>query len=171
MQTSQKISVKQLNEVVAAIFAQGPVVVRQAYSDFSCPTKEYADAKALLDELHYEPGVRDVSRQYTLYYPEAKGHTYERRIALAPEACNGHTFRFCQEGWGLIQLQCDFRKNPMVDCRIVVNSAIRAANWSDIYLDFQSPDAWDWQVVEKKAGRLIRLLRRMGKARQASDSI
>jgi hypothetical protein len=164
MQTSQQISLDQLHEVVAAVFEQGPAVVRQAYSDFSCATRGFADAKALLDELHYEPGVGDVSRQYTLYYPEAKGHTHERRIALKPEARNGHTFRFCQEGWGLIQLQCDFRKYPMVDCRIAVNSAIRAGNWSDTYPDFQSPDSWDWAVVEKKAGRLVRLLRRMGKA-------
>ena len=68
------------------------------------------------------------------------------------------------QGWGLIQLQCDFRKHPMVECRIAVNSAIRAANWSDTYPDFQSPESWDWKVVERKTGRLVRLLRQMGKA-------
>jgi hypothetical protein len=163
MQTAQQISLDQLHDVVAAIFAQSPVVVRQAYSDFGCTTKEFADTKALLDELHYEPGAGHVSRQYTLYYPEAKGHTHERRIALKPQACNGHSFRFCQEGWGLIQLQCDYRNHPMVECRIAVNSEIRAATWSDTYPDFQSPDSWDWAVVEKKAGRLVRLLRRLAK--------
>jgi hypothetical protein len=163
MQTSQQISLEQLHEVVASVFAQGPVVVRQAYSDFGCPTREFADAKALLDELHYEPGGGDVLRLYTLYYPEAKGHTHERRIVLKPEMCNGHRFRFCQEGWGLIHLQCDFRHHPMVQCHIAVNSEIRATTWSDTYPDFQSPDAWDWAVVEKKAGKLVRLLRRLGK--------
>lgn len=168
MQTSQQISWEQLNEIVESIFAQGPVVVRQAYSDFSCATRGFADAQALLKELHYEPGVGDVFRQYTLYYPDAKGHTHERRIDLKPEKCNGHTFRFCQEGWGLIQLQCDFRKQPIVECRIAVNSPIRAANWSDTYPNFQSPEAWDWKVVEKKASRLVRLLRQMGKAGRTS---
>jgi hypothetical protein len=168
MQTSQQISLEHLNEIVAVVFAQGPVVVRQAYSAFGCHTKEFADAQALLNELHYEPGVADDFRQYTLYYPEAKGHTHERRIGLKPEACNGHTFRFCQEGWGLIQLQCDLRKHPMVECRVAVNSATRAANWSDTYPDFQSPESWDWKVVERKAGRLIRLLRQMGKAGRTS---
>lgn len=166
METSQQISQEQLNAFVAAVFAQGPVVVRQAYSDFGCATREFADANALLDELHYEPGVGNVHRQYTLYYPEAKGHTHDRRIELKPEACSGHTFRFCQEGWGLIQLQCDFRKYPMVECRVAVNSAIRASNWSDTYPDLQSPSLWDWAVVEIKTGRLIRLLRKMGKSGQ-----
>jgi hypothetical protein len=74
----------QLHEIVAAVFAQGPVIVRQAYSDFGCATKEYADPNALLDDLHVVPaGV--VFRQYTLYYPEAKGYTHERRIALNPQ--------------------------------------------------------------------------------------
>jgi len=163
MQTSQQISMEQLREVVEAVFAQGPVVVRQAYSDLGCATKEFADAKALLDELHYEPGVGNVFRQYTLYCPEAKGHTHERRIALKPETCNGHTFRFRQEGWGLIQLQCSFQGFPIVECRIAVNSEVRAATWSDTYPGFQSPASWDWAVIEKKAGRLVRLLRRLGK--------
>jgi hypothetical protein len=170
MQRAQEISLDQLHEVVDAVFFQGPVVARQAYSDFGRATKEFADAKSLLDDLRYEPGVGNVFRQYTLYYPEAKGHTYERRIELKPEACSGHSFRFCQEGWGLIQLQCDFRKHPMVECRIAVNSEIRAATWSDTYPDFQSPNSWDWAVVEKKAGRLVRLLRRLGKDGRAKRS-
>jgi hypothetical protein len=170
MQTSQQIYLEQLNEIVAAVFAQGPVAVRQAYSNFGCATREFADAGALLGELHYVPGVGDVFRQYTLYYPEAKGYTHERRVDLNPEACNGHTFRFCQEGWGLIQLQCDFRNHPMVECRVAVISAVRASNWSDTYPDFQSPNSWDWAVVERKAGRLVRLLRKMGKAGRWSHS-
>lgn len=162
MQTSQQISLDQLHEVVAAVYDQGPVIVRQAYSDYESATKEFADATALLDELRFEPKAGDLFRQFTLYYPEAKGHTHERRITLKPEVCKGHPFRFCQEGWGLIQLQCDFREHPLVGCTISVNSAIRAGKWSETYPDFQSPDKWDWAVVEKKAGRLVRLLRRLG---------
>jgi hypothetical protein len=44
-----------------------------------------------------------------------------------------------------------------------VNSEERAHNWSDTYPDLKSPDLWDWAVVKKKAGRLIRLLRKLGK--------
>jgi len=163
MQTTQHISLAQLEEVVEAVFSQGPVIVRQAYSNFGCNTREFADPKALLDDFHYETGVGDVFRQYAIYYPEAKGHTHERRIELKPESCNGHTFRFCQEGWGLIQLQCDFRKHPIVECRVAVNSESRAGTWSDTYPDFESPDAWDWGVIERKVGKLVRLLRRLGK--------
>jgi len=163
MQTAQQISMAQLAEIVDAVFAQGPVVVRQAYSDFGCATKEFADVTALCDDLRYKPGAGDTFRQYTIYYPEAKGHTHERRIELNPQKCNGHNFRFCQEGWGLIQLQVDFRKHPNVECRIAVNSENRAATWSGTYPEFQSPDNWDWATLDKKAGRLVRLLRRLGK--------
>jgi len=45
MDTTQQISSGQLREVVEAVFAQGPVVVRQVYSDFGCATKEYCDVE------------------------------------------------------------------------------------------------------------------------------
>jgi hypothetical protein len=170
MQTSQQISWDQLREVVEAIYAQGPVVVRQAYSDFSCATKEFADPEALLEDLRCEPGAAKVSRQHALYYPEAKGMPYEKRIALKPDLCGGHTFRFCQEGWGLIQFQCDFRQLPSIDCRVAVNSPTRAANWSATIPEMQNPALWDWVVVERKAGRLVRLLRKMGKSAQRKGS-
>lgn len=163
MQTSQQISLSQIQEVAEAVFEQGPVIVRQAYSDCDSATKAFEDVEALLNELRYKPEAENVFRQFTLYYPESKGHTYERRITLIPKSCNGHTFRFCQEGWGLIQLKCDFREHPMVGCSISVNSAIRAEKWSDTYPDLQSPDKWDWAVVNRKAGRLIRLLQRLGR--------
>jgi len=63
----------------------------------------------------------------------------------------------------LIHLQCDFRKPPIVECRIAVNSESRAGAWNETYPDFESPDAWDWGVIERKAGKLVRLLRRLGK--------
>lgn len=168
MQTSQQISLDQLQEIVSAVFDQGPVIVREAYSGYGCGIIEFSDSKTLLGNMHNEQGIRDFFRQYVLYYPEAKGYTYERRIALNPEACNGHTFRFCQEGWGLIQLQCDFRERPMVVCRIAVNSPSRAELWSDTLPDLQNADAWDWEVVQQKAGRLVRLLRRFGNSNQTN---
>ena len=162
MQTTQQISFAQLGELVAAVYSQGPVFVRQAYSEFGCTAREFADAKALLNDLNYKSGDGETFRMYTIYYLEAKGHTYEQRIELDPRKCDGHTFRFRQEGWGLIQLQCDFRKHPIVECCVAVNSKTRAETWSDTHTELESPDAWDWTVIERKAGKLVRLLRRLG---------
>ena len=168
MQTIQHISVEQLHEIVGAIFDQGDVVVKQAYSAFDRPTRKFEDRNALIDDLSYHPGQEAALHSYAIYYPEAKGHTYEKRITLKPESCNGHTFRFSQEGWGLIHLQCDFRSYPKIECRIAVNSEARAANWHDTYPDYRSPNLWNWDVINKKAGRLVRLLRKHGKQAEAA---
>ena len=169
MQTIQHISIAQLREIICAIFDQGDVVVKQAYSDFDCPTRQFGDVEALIQDLSYQPGQKVASFSYVIYYPEAKGHTHEKRINLKPESCMGHTFRFTQEGWGLIQLQCNFRDYPKIECRIAVNSRVRAGNWFGTYPDYENPDMWDWEVVKKKAGRLVRLLRNTQK--QAGQNV
>lgn len=163
MQATQHISVDQLHEIISAVFDQGNVVVKQAYSDFDCPTRQFNDVKALVEDLKYQPGQEVSFFSYVIYYPEAKGYTNEERIDLKPESCKGHTFRFSQVGWGLIQLQCNFRDYPKIECRIAVNSRERAGNWYGTYPDYKNPDLWDWEVLKKKVGTLVRLLRKHGK--------
>jgi hypothetical protein len=168
MQTTQPISLEGLHEIVSAVFAQGPVVVKQWYSDFDCPPKDFADIKAMTDDLRYQRGERTVFRDYTIYYPEAKGRIYQKKIVLDPESCDGHTFRFCLEGWGLIRLHCEFQKYPTIECQIVVDSKARARVWSDTCPELDNPECWDWAIVNKKAGSLIRLLRKLRKPGRTS---
>jgi hypothetical protein len=163
MQATQHISEGHLREIVAAIYDQGPAVVTQAYSDPGRAPRRFIDADALIDELRYQPGQEYVFSSYVIYYPEAKGHTYEKRTRLDPAVFDGHTFRFETVGWGLIQLQCSFHAFPKVECCISVNSEARAGNWAGVSRDLKRPDLWDWAVVQRKAGKLIRLLRKLGK--------
>jgi len=163
MQTTQRISIRQLHEIVGAIFDQGDVIVKEADSAFDCPTRSFVNAAELIDHLTHRPEEKSSFSSYAIYYPEAKGHVYEKRITLKPESCNGHTFRFSQEGWGLVHLQCDFRNYPTIVCRIAVNSAERARNWYDTCPEYKNPRLWDWDIISKKAGQLVRLLRKCGK--------
>lgn len=164
MQTTQRVSFDQLRELVSAIYNQGEVVVKQAYSDFDCSTRAFADAKALIEDMRYQPGQRVALFTYGIYYPAAEGHVYEKRVTLKPESCDGHTFRFTQEGWGLIHFWVSFRDFPAIECSISVNSPIRAMTWFDTYPDHRHPELWGWDVIKTKAGRLVRLLRKYGKA-------
>jgi hypothetical protein len=163
MQTTQCISIRQLDEIAGAIFDQGDVIVKEGCSAHGCPTRRFVNVAELIDDLRHQPEQRSSFSSYAIYYPEAKGHVYEKRLTLKPESCNGHTFRFSQEGWGLIHLQCDFRNYPTIKCRIAVNSAARAGNWYDTCPEYKNPRRWDWDVINKKAGRLVRLLRKCGK--------
>ncbi|MEZ5327004.1 MAG: hypothetical protein R3F19_18290 [Verrucomicrobiales bacterium] len=163
MQTTQRISTAQLDVVVESVFASGSPVVKQAASDFDQPTKTFPSIEALRDDMKFTPGQKRASYLYSIYYPEAKGAVSERRIDLSPGAVPGHTHRFSPQGWGLIQFQCTFRDFPSIECRVAVNSDVRAQNWSDTYPEMGSPDLWDWKVVNLHAGRLVRLLRKLAK--------
>jgi hypothetical protein len=158
MQTIQKISIEQLHQVVEAIFGQGEVSVKEAYSDFECATLEFTTADALKKNI--APEQKAALYLYSIYYPELRGHVLEQRIELKPASCNGYKFRFRQVGWGLIQLQCNFKTFPVIECRIAVNSNARAGNWFQTFPELKDPNLWDWEVLNKKAGRLIRLLRK-----------
>jgi hypothetical protein len=89
MQATQNISQVQVREIVEAIYDQGPVVVKQANSDLGRAPRQFIDANALIDALRFQPGQEYVFFSYVIYYPEAGGHTYEKRITFNPEFCDG----------------------------------------------------------------------------------
>jgi hypothetical protein len=163
MQTTQHISPSQLDEVLRSVFAAGSPIVKQASSDFDQPTKLFPTVDSLRENMNYATGSTRGFFCYSIYYPDAEGIVTERRIDLKPGAVPGHTHRFAPQGWGLIQLQCDFRKFPSIECRVAVNSDVRAQNWSDTYPEMGSPDLWNWDVINRHAGRLVRLLRKIAK--------
>jgi len=161
MQTTQSIFASQLEEVLQSIYSNGEPVVKQAHSDFDQLTKVFPTVESLREDMTFSSGQKQAFFCYSIYYPEAKGVVSEKRIDLKPGAVPGHTYRFAPQGWGLIQLQCTFRDFPIVECRIAVNSDVRARNWSDTYPEMGSPDLWNWSAVNRHAGRLVRLLRKL----------
>ncbi len=163
MQTTQNISISQLHDIVKAIYEEGAPVVKEAYSAFDTTTRSFITRDDLLKDLTYSPNQNVKFFHYSIYYPESIGFTFEERIDLKPDKCNGHTYRYKQAGWGLIFLQCDFKNYPMIECRIAVNSRKRAELWSSTYPEFQSPETWNWRIVERYAGKFVRRLRKHGK--------
>jgi hypothetical protein len=161
--TDQKISADQLRELVIVIYDQGPVVVKQAYSDLDLPARTFVDATALLEDLQFESGSFGRLRTYSIYYPEAKGYTYEERRRLKPEICDGHTYRFSQEGWGLIRMQCGFSIGDLISCRISVNRFTQVSRVASSYPELGDPERWDWNVLKIKANRLMHLLWKLGR--------
>jgi hypothetical protein len=163
MQTEQTISIPRLHELVAAVYEQGEPLVKEAYSASDAAALEFIDARALLADISIGQ-LRHSFLDYAIYYRETKGVTVEERIDLETGSAGAHRFRFRQLGWGLIHLQCDFRRTPSLRCRIAVNSKARACSWSSAYPQLGDPESWDWDMVTVRAGRLVRLLRKFGRA-------
>lgn len=163
MQTTQTISESQVDEVLTSIFATGDPVVKEAYSDFDTSTKVFPTLESLREDIDYTSGQKRKFFFYAIYYPAANGLVVEKRIELKPGAPGNHRHRFCQEGWGLIFLQIKFKHPGAVECRLAVNSEKRANNWADTIDRLGDPRSWDWEVVKLHAGRMTRLLRKLGK--------
>jgi hypothetical protein len=162
MQTTQYVTEAQLDELIEAVYANGAPVVKQAYSDFDAPTLTFPSAPDLRADIRFVPEQR-ASFFYALYYPDTKGFVLEKRIELKPRAGKGHTHRFSQAGWGLIFLDITSQNRSRLKCGVAVNSVARARLWFDTCPELQSPDLWDWIAVNRRAGRLVRLLRKLGK--------
>ena len=58
MSVEQTISVQQLGELINAVYGEGDVVVKEAYSDVDVATRLFADARALSGEIRYRPGEK-----------------------------------------------------------------------------------------------------------------
>lgn len=170
MQTNQLIALDQVRAVVSVVFEQGQPIVSEAYSAFSSPTLRYENAEDLCKDIFAQLIEEHAFCQYTVYYPDAKGHVYEKRIQLNPDCCDGHKFRFSQEGWGLIDLQLRLLPAGLVECRVALNSPARAKNWSTTNSEYRAPDLWDWGVLRKKAGKLVRLVRKLGNTTKADHA-
>lgn len=161
MQAELQFKLDDLKELVESAFELGPATVFQAYSHYSEDIKCFGTARELIADIENEMRLGEVVLSYAIHYPEAKGYIEKEHIKLNPKSCEGHTHRFCINGWGLIQLQADIRNAPLIKCRIAVNPESRAQAWASTYPNFRDPAEWDWPIVKKRAGQLIRRLRKI----------
>jgi hypothetical protein len=148
-----------LPELTHAVFAPERPEVYEAYSAYECEPQRFT-AAAQLDALML--GGRPDGKTYldfAVWYPSCGGRVEKERIELQPEKCGGHTFRYSIGEWGIYRLQCDFGRDPLVECRIAVNSPKRAATWEAHDPEWLAVEAWNWPAVERHERRLLRKLR------------
>lgn len=148
-----------LSELTQAIFAVERPEVYEAYSAYGREPQRFASAEqldALILGGRPDGGAR---LDFAIWYPSCGGRVEMERIRLDPESCGGNTFRYSIGGWGIFRLQFDFARDPLVECRVAVNSHKRAATWEAHYPEWLSVGTWNWPVVEKHERRLLRKLR------------
>ncbi len=159
MQRTESISKERVERLVKLAFEIGIVRFFESYSEMDEEIVEIVDFENYLK--YYDNSIRNGKKAlgFGLYYKEAKGHFNIRKIRLKPKYCNGKTFRYCIEGWGIIFIDLDLRSEE-IECRVSVNSEKRAQNWMNTMPRMKSPDLWDWKMVESKARKLIRELKK-----------
>ncbi|MDO6471317.1 hypothetical protein [Maribacter sp. 1_MG-2023] len=126
--------------------------------------KEIVRIQTLSEFKYYlEDGLANgnVHFGFGIYNPEFKGKFFTSRIKLNPKYCNGKTYRFNTNGWGVIYLHLDLQKNENeIECRVSVNSKTRAQNWNNTNPEFGNPELWEWKIVESNARKIINRLKK-----------
>jgi hypothetical protein len=166
---SVRIPVECLKTLIEAAIGASPVIVYTGDSDPGEETQRFHSAAEVWDHFSasMSAGARFVG--YALHYTNTGGYVENRRVALNPVKCKGHTFRYSVSGWGVIHLQIQVSDTATVNCTVSVNSRRRAEAWSGTYPGLKSPDLWSWPLVERHSRRLTRQLKRAAQPGVAAD--
>jgi hypothetical protein len=92
--------------VIDFLYSSTDVRVFESYSEYDAELREFrsSDELAAIFPLGVDPHGNGHAILLQLWSPSVMRELVIRRFALDPSACNGHSFRHCIEGGGLIQL-------------------------------------------------------------------
>ncbi len=156
MQRAESVKFEDISQIINIIFSIGNVKVYEFYSEMEKDLMQFGNANELKSYVQEAVNNDNKLLNFALYYLESNGFYEIVKIDLDPKYCEGKTWRYRVDGWGLIHFQIDLRKSDSdIECRFTVNSQKRAKNWESTCTKLKSPDLWDWKIVESKARKLI----------------
>ncbi|MCA9068186.1 MAG: hypothetical protein KDA84_04650 [Planctomycetaceae bacterium] len=138
------------------LIGETDVRIFESYSKYSEELREFADFEDLCSA--FDVGLDEHGSGNAvllqLWSPSVMPNVDVRRIELLPSKCDGHTFRYCIEGWGLIQLYLGGIHNQcLTNSHYGHNSQRRAENWG------HAEDV-DWDALKKLSNRIQYHIRR-----------
>lgn len=157
MQRTEIVGRSKIDAMIELAFQIGDVQVFESYSEMDEEIIEIKNHQEYLAYFQNSIYRNKKHLAFGLYYKETKGFWQIRKIDLNPKYCEGKTYRYQVEGWGIISIQLQLKEED-VECRIAVNTERRAINWQNTHPELKSPNLWDWKEVESKVGKLIREL-------------
>jgi hypothetical protein len=155
------IDLSQFADLVESAFRPETPIVSSSESDLGEPLQRFATPAEIQAKAAAcaEAGIHNYA--FALWYPSTKGRVLERRVTLDPPR-EGKDFRYSLSGWGLIHLHLYFTPPKTLQCRVAVNSEIRAKARQDRHPELGPTAEWDWRKVETYAFWLSRSLAAMG---------
>ena len=150
-------------EVLNFIFAETDLRIFDLSSPYGQKISEYKSPDEISSKLDLK--ARDKTAiSFQMWSPGFKAEPIFERVDLNPRYCDGHTFRYTTQGWGLIQLS--FGGTQAVEYvnispyKYLALSHIGhfnqkgALRWEDINLINGKVNKWDWAEIEKTSRKL-----------------
>ena len=153
------ISETAIGAVASAIFAVASPSVLEAYSEPDQELRRFCSREELLGYVAAKRAACSSLVHLAVWYPEMLGQVEVTRFSLDPTKCDGHTFRYRADGWGLIFVQLHLAASAATSSSVSANSLARAERWAPTFPELQPPSSWAWQAVSRHTRRLTRALR------------
>ncbi len=110
-----------------------------------------------IDEIssQFDLEIDEFGTTFQLWTPRHKGKPIFRKVDLDPKRCNGHTFRYSTEGWGLIQLYFGGLKNNVLKHSHIGHFNEKGAlKWEDTNNVNGLVSSWDWTEIQATSRKL-----------------
>jgi hypothetical protein len=144
------------------LFTDAACHVYELASDFEKPLKRFESAVEVMQQFERRyPNGEPWQVRLNLYVLGAGPAFEPRRISLDPSACDGATFRYAAESWGLVQLYLSAqRADRLENSHTNHNSKTRAERWEPIRGVEPGSAAWDFARITAFSSRLNRQIKK-----------
>jgi hypothetical protein len=153
---------------------EGTCRVFELYSEFEKPLREFQTVGEILTQFcrTSRNGNRWETVHLQLYVVDASPPFIPRRVNLNPKACDGATYRYTAEGWGLVQLYLsEAGSDGLRNSHTNHNSQKRAESWAPVRTSMDSVGAWDFKKITLFSSRLNRQIKKLSVARIGSRPV
>ena len=140
------------------IFNETALKIFELSSPFGQLVQEYKNVSDVISKFDLK-NENAGPIHFQLWSPDFKAEPLFRRVELNPKYCQGHTFRYVTDGWGLIQLYLGGIKNNQLKHSHIGHFEQKSALiWEVSNHDKGKVDDWDWAEIQKASRKLKSLL-------------
>jgi hypothetical protein len=141
-------------EILDFIFKDTDLQLYDLGSEYGQEICHYKNISEILSKFDLDYGGK-FANTFQLWTPRHKGIPIFRKVNLDPKRCNGHTFRFATEGWGLIQLYFGgLKNNELSQSHIGHFNEKGALQCEDTNKVNGLVSSWDWTEIQKTSRKL-----------------
>lgn len=136
------------------IFEETDLQIFELSSPYGQNINEYKSVNEITTKFDLQTGGK-FALTFQMWSPRFKSEPVFRKVDLNPRYCQGHTFRYTTEGWGLIQLYFGGIENNILSLSHIGHFNQKGAlDRETTNLSNGKVSNWDWPEIEKTSRKL-----------------
>lgn len=138
-------------DVLDYLLRETDLQIFDSYSPYGQEVRQFRTLDEISEAFDWEKEIVTLK----LWSPSFKGHYKFRKINLNPRSCNGYEFRYCIEGWGLIQISFGIISEKLLQSTVISHFTEKGAQrWETSGNDKGPVSDWDWASVNSYSRKL-----------------